>query len=525
MSSGSKDSMPANSNWTILVIDDESDIRDVMSVILEDAGYHVVTAPDGESGFMACVEIAPQIVTTDIRMPGISGIQVLEKIKAHDPDIEVIVVTAFGEIEIAVQALQLDASDFITKPIANDALFMALKRARERYTSRRQLKDYLSLLERENARTSQDLQQTLTFRKNLIESSMDGILACDGGGKVVAVNKSFEEMAGFRREELIERKSLMDFLAHGEDERFFKALSGEKYGGANRLFLFETTLSGKDGRSVPVQVSASAMVSDGKPSGLVCFFRDLREIRRLERELEDQTRVLHQDKMMSLGRLSASVVHEINNPLAGVLNYIRLMLRVAERGPVDGEHLEKFKRYLNLAESETERISKIVSSLLTFSRKSTPSFGPVDIGELLNRCCLLSRHKLELSNIALHFNVEPGIAKVEGDANQLQQCIINLIFNAIDAMAHGGDLFISAGRDPSADKVVITVRDTGPGIPKQHLPYIFEPFFTTKKEGYGVGLGLATVFGIMERHKGSVTVESREGQGATFRLLLPPLRF
>jgi PAS domain S-box-containing protein len=513
--------MPSKKDWTLLVIDDESDIREVMSMILTDAGYHVVTAPDGETGIRLCKDIAPQVVTTDIRMPGMNGIQVLEKIKTHNPDIEVIVVTAFGEIDLAIQALQLDASDFITKPIDGDALFMALKRAMERYTSRMHLKNYTTLLEQENARTSQELERTLAFRKNLIESSIDGILACDDNGLVVTVNKSFEEMIGLSREDLIHQKYFKDFFLPDDLNRFNDALNKETYGGAKKLILHETALIGKDDKNVPVQVSASVLFSRDQSTGLVCFFRDLREIRRLEREYEDQARVLHQDKMMSLGRLAASVVHEINNPLAGVLNYIRLMTKITSRGSIDTNQIEKFNRYLELVESETDRISKIVSSLLTFSRKSAPSFGPVDVEDLLRRCELLSRHKLELSNIAFHLNVETAIPTVNGDANQLQQCVINLIFNAIDAMPAGGELFLSASFDALADSVAITVKDTGPGIPKKHLPYIFEPFFTTKSEGYGVGLGLSIVFGIMERHNGAVMIDSEEGKGATFRLTLP----
>ena len=157
------------SDWKILLIDDEEDIRDVMTVALEDAGYRVVAAPDGASGLQRCKELSPQIVITDIRMPGLDGIQVLEYIKENYPEIEVIVATAFGEMELAIRALQLDASDFITKPINDDALHLALNRARERYSSRRQLTDYTALLEKEKAQTSQQLLQSIRFQRNLID--------------------------------------------------------------------------------------------------------------------------------------------------------------------------------------------------------------------------------------------------------------------------------------------------------------------------------------------------------------------
>jgi len=372
--------------WKIVLIDDEEDIREVMTLTLEDAGYRVASAPDGESGLQICEQISPQIIITDIRMPGMDGIQVLEAIKKKNPDIEVIVATAFGEMDLAIRALQLDASDFITKPISDEALYLALDRARNRYTSRKQLKDYTALLEKEKA---------------------------------------------------------------------------------------------------------------------------------------DQVRILHQDKMLSLGRLAASVVHEINNPLAGILNYLGLMVRILGRGPLAEDRREKFQRYLELVETETKRCSQIVSSLLSFSRKSEPSFGDVQLEELLQRCTILSRHKLQLSNIRLESSISTNIPAVKGDFNQLQQCVINLIFNAIDAMPDGGTLNLEGRYDGQKGWVIIIVKDSGSGIAAEDLPHVFEPFYTTKQEGYGVGLGLSTVYGIMQDHNGTVNVESRPGQGAVFMLQLP----
>ncbi len=509
------------SPWKIILIDDEEDIRDVMTVALSDAGYEVQTAPDGAAGLERCETFLPQIVITDIRMPGISGLQVLESLKQRLPEIEVIVATAFGEMELAIRALQLDASDFITKPINDEALHLALKRARDRYTSRKQLADYTGLLEKEKAETSQQLVKNIAFQRNLIDSSMDGILACDRSGLVVTFNRHMESIAGYGREEVIGRMPLAQFFSPEEERRLRAALTSGAYGGKNRLTLFETTLFGAADRRIPVQVSAAVLLDQGREDGLVCFIRDLREIRRLEREIADQARILHQDKMMSLGRLAASVVHEINNPLSGILNYLRLMMRIIERGALDAEHHEKFKRYLTVVENETGRCSQIISSLLTFSRKSPATFTAVNPAELIERCVILSRHKLELSNIRLAVDVSPGLPPVQGDFNQLQQCIINLIFNGIDAMPEGGRLELTAGNDADKKTVRIAVKDTGQGIAPADKPHIFEPFFTTKKEGYGVGLGLSTVFGIVAHHKGTITFESKEGAGTTFVISLP----
>jgi two-component system, NtrC family, sensor kinase len=508
-------------DWKILFIDDQEGIRKVMTITLEDAGYQVVTAYDGENGLRLCEEISPHIVITDIRMPKMDGIQVLEAVKKLDPDIEVIVATAFGEMDLAIRALQLDASDFIIKPISDEILFLALKRAQERFTARKQLKDHTTLLKMGWAQTAQELLRTFSFQENLIQSSMDGIIGCDETDKIVTYNKSMEQLLGYPKKEVLSGMTLGQFFLPGEESKLKKELSGKGYGGKNFLFLYETTLLGQSGRKIPVQVSASVMFEGDRKTGLVCFFRDLQEIRRLEREIADQARILHQDKMMSLGRLAASVVHEINNPLAGILNYIRLMVRVLGRGPLAEDQRGKFRKYLDLVESETQRCSQIVSNLLTFSRKSPVSFGPVQIEDLLQRCILLCQHKLELSNIRLEYRIEPEIPLVEGDVNQLQQCIINLIFNAIDAMSKGGSLYLEGAYDSGKKLVIIKVKDTGSGIQEEDIPHIFEPFFTTKDEGYGVGLGLSTVYGIIEHHKGTIKVESSPGKGATFTVQLP----
>jgi len=378
--------MSDHSDWHILVIDDEKDILDVMYLTLSDKGYQVTTAPDGTTGLELCREAPPRIVITDIRMPGMNGLEVLEAVKMLDPDIEVIVCTAFAEMDLAIQALQLDASDFITKPISDHALHLSLSRAKQRYTSRKKLQDYTKFLERQAA---------------------------------------------------------------------------------------------------------------------------------------DQAQILHQDKMMSLGRLAASVVHEINNPLSGILNYTRLMSRILRKHPLEEEKINKFKQYLELVESETARCSQIVSNLLAFSRKSPPAMGPVRIQELLKKCISLSQHKLALQNIALTTGFQPDFPAIQGDANQLQQCIINLIFNAIDAMPEGGDLRIDSHYHADKAHAPIAITDTGVGIPEDNLPHIFEPFFTTKQEGYGVGLGLSTVYGIINHHNGRIDVKSRPGQGTTFIIRLP----
>jgi signal transduction histidine kinase len=253
----------------------------------------------------------------------------------------------------------------------------------------------------------------------------------------------------------------------------------------------------------------------------VGFFRDLRELRMLEQQFADKTRLLQQHKMISLGRLAASVVHEINNPLAGILNYLKLMIKIMNRETLNEEQTKKFQRYLHMVEGETSRCSKIVSNLLAFSRKSKLEFIAVNVNELLEKCIMLSEHKLNLQNIQVKTELESGMPHVWGDFNQIQQCIINLILNAFDALPDGGTLFLKSALNRDKGVVEIEVRDTGKGISKENLPHIFDPFFTTKTEGEGLGLGLSTVYGIIDRHKGTISVNSELGKGTLFTIKLP----
>jgi PAS domain S-box-containing protein len=507
--------------WRVLVIDDDEDVGGMIAFSLRDAGCVVQIAHDGPGGLAMVPAFAPHIVITDVRMPGMDGIQVLAHLKQDHPHIEVVVATAFAEMAPAVRALQLGASDFITKPIHHDALTVALERARQRCRTRIQLEDYTRFLEEGWNETTRELMETFAYQNRLIESSMDGILGVDDKDIVVIFNNSMQHLLGYSQNETIRQMALDRFFAPDVFSRFRDHLAADAHGGPGRLLLYETTMISWKGEAIPVQLSATTMTSDDRPLGLVCFARDLRKLRRLELQMADQARILHQDKMVSLGALAASVAHEINNPLSGVLNYIRLMLRISGGEALSDDQAAKFHRYLETAEKEVTRCSRIVSNLLAFSRKSSLAFAPVQITELMERCIELSRHRLEMNNIELITDLPENLPLVTGDSGQLQQCMINLLFNALDAMPGGGRLSLSAGKSDGGREVFMKVKDNGCGIPDQDKTHIFDPFFTTKQEGRGTGLGLSTTYAIIERHGGSIDMQSRVGQGTTFVIRLP----
>lgn len=236
---------------------------------------------------------------------------------------------------------------------------------------------------------------------------------------------------------------------------------------------------------------------------------------------EDLSRLVQEDKLVSLGKLVASVAHEINNPIASIFNFSKLIHKsMADHAPTEQERT-LFQRWLELTVREASRCGAIVSNLLGFARQQSLEPRRFDLKELLETIIALVRHRMELSEVDLALDLPAGELVIWGDYAQIQQCITNLVFNALEAMPQGGRLAISADVPAGQEQVRLSVADNGQGIAPEVLPFIFEPFFTTKSQVQGVGLGLSMVYGIMREHGGRITVQSQPGQGATFDLWLP----
>lgn len=249
----------------------------------------------------------------------------------------------------------------------------------------------------------------------------------------------------------------------------------------------------------------------------------------LEKRVEQKTRELQRaqeqmlqvEKMASIGKLAAVVAHEINNPLAGILTYAKLLRKWVERGNWDEARLAEVRSSLDLVESESRRCSEIVKNLLVFSRTAPMNLEWTDLNAVVDRCVRLVRHQLELANIELQLQVEDDLPVAYCDAAQMEQVLLALVMNAIEAMPHGGRLGVSSRLASDGEQAVLEVQDDGVGIPADLLRNLFEPFFTTKERGHGVGLGLAISRGIIERHGGKIAVASEPGRGTTFTMRLP----
>ncbi|MDP2958522.1 MAG: ATP-binding protein [Longimicrobiales bacterium] len=232
-----------------------------------------------------------------------------------------------------------------------------------------------------------------------------------------------------------------------------------------------------------------------------------------------QHQVLHMEKMASLGKLSATVAHELNNPLSGILTYARLVERELGSQPLDDGVRQELARYLSVVQQESTRCGTIVKNLLLFARRGGGDMVFVDLNEIVDRSLMLVRHHMEISGVTLSAQSLEGDARLFADAGELQQALVALFVNAVEAMTGGGELRVRLQEDPV--EIAIDVEDTGTGIPADALSHIFEPFFSTKEKESGVGLGLAVVYGIIHRHKGIIGVESEVGKGTTFHIVLP----
>jgi len=234
-----------------------------------------------------------------------------------------------------------------------------------------------------------------------------------------------------------------------------------------------------------------------------------------------QQKLMQTDRLISLGQLAASVAHEINNPIAGVLNLSMLMQRVLKDDGIPPHRIADFRKYLGQVSGETARVGRIVSDLLSFSRRSRPQSIDADLNAIVRKTLPLVAHRLELGKVELKVDLEETLPTIRCDPSQIQQVVMNLVLNGAEAIRDAGVLTVRTRRDADGRNVILEISDTGSGIPADLVNKIFDPFFTTKEEGKGVGLGLAVVFGIIEAHGGDIEVKTALEEGSTFIVTLP----
>jgi signal transduction histidine kinase/CheY-like chemotaxis protein len=520
----------------VLVVDDEPGIALLCDRILSRAGYDVTSETDPRVAIEHLQHERVDLLVVDIRMPEVDGFDVISRAQMVQPDIAVMVMTGFGTVEMAIKALRQGVDGLLLKPFnTSEELLQSVRQA---LTDNQRKRDTARVSALRPLFTVTETLFAETDRARLLELIVSAIcehLHCsnaayyqleDGNVAIIAQRGKVLQAEGDNfAAQLIRRVDAdgdpMLINATGPGEADAQALLSSLGLGAAILIpvaranLHSVWFAARDAGSaaLPFRGADLEMFFVLARQAVVAIenarlYAELRAyVRRVE---ESQEALLRAEKMAAAGRLTASIAHEINNPLQSVQNCLHL---------AGHEDLppEKRKEYFDLAKNELERLMKTSQRMLDFYRPGAVKVEQVDILELLQHVLSLTLQQLSQRQIDVKTDLPESLPPIFAVSSQIQQIFFNLILNSLDAMPAGGELRISARAVENG--VEITFHDTGPGIPESHRNDIFEPFFSTK-EG-GTGLGLTVSYNIVTSHGGTLDLVNGHEPGACFRLFLP----
>ncbi len=506
--------MERNKKTKILLIDDEESIRRLLSISLAHKGYQVITAEDGEKGIKLFRQESPEIVLTDIKMPDIEGLEVLRQVKELDPEAQVIVITGHGDMESAIEALKLEASDFLNKPIRDEALMIAIKRAQDALWMRQKLKEYTSNLEVKVKDATEELREVYDFQKNLIESSIDAIIGIDREGTLLIFNEAAERLIGYSSEEVIGHKHITQIYHPSQVAREIKKqMYDPDRGAVGRVEDLEVEVLCKDGDRVPIRLSATLLYKDGEEIGSVGFFQDLRKIKLLQKEL------IERERLSAVGQTVAGMAHYIKNILNGLEGGIYMVNTGMKK-----DKQPMLAKGWGIVQNNVAKISDLVMDMLTYSREREPELESCSPNDIAQDVFDLMDEKAKKSRVTLVKDFDPSIDICFLDPAGLHRCLLNLVTNAIDACVFEGtkekDWSVIIKTQKGEDEIRFDVTDNGMGMTKEIQEKIFERFFTTKGSK-GSGFGLLVTQKTIQEHGGRISFESAPGKGTTFSLHLP----
>ena len=369
-------------------------------------------------------------------------------------------------------------------------------------------------------RLEKELSGIKVFMEKFVQSSISGIVAADRRGKILMMNPAAEELTGYKFREARNKITVRDLYPPGQAAEVMQKLRSAGYGGKGRLPCSPTTLINANREEIPVELTAAIIYDNDKEVATMGIFNDLREKIEQEDRIKDALlRAARAEKLASLGQLAAGVAHEINNPLTGILLYGGLLL---EDLPSDDPKYHDMESIIE----DANHCRNIVKSLLAYSRQTSANKDVIDLNELVEQSLGLIRDQSLFINIDIVKELADEEMLIKVDRGQLNQVIINLVINAVDAMERKGTLTLrtysdraqkkEAGKGEQAGFAYLEISDTGCGIPVDNIPLIFDPFFTTKDLGKGTGLGLSTAYGIVHENGGTIWVKETSPAGTTF---------
>ena len=506
-------------NNRILVVDDEEVIRQLFVRTFKEGPYHVEAVGDPEAALKKIKGDSFDLLITDLKMPKVSGMDVLREIKNVNPYMEVIIITGYPTIELAVEAVKIGAFDFICKPFDLEQMKATVGRCLEKQ------KFSINRVNLGELGTLFDISKTISINtdiKLLLARILDSALEIVKArrGSILLLDENTGELTvraarGLSEEVINNTNSSLSIPLVG------KYLNSQE----NTLGVINITdkisqdnFTERDQALLSVLAGQAAIAVENANIYTQLQSKILTLGKTINQLNQTQNQLIQSEKMAAVGQLAFGIAHEIRNPLGIILGGVEFLEKnLMKKDGINKEVVEKLKQSI-------DRANNIIVDLLKFSRSSALEAQSVDICALMEEVIALIKNQARLKVVQIVKNYTDSAFSVLGDADLLRQAFFNLCINAIDSMPKGGELTLNIypGKSAQSNKeVIIEIADTGEGIPKDILSRIFEPFFTTKEPGKGTGLGLSIVHLILERHNGAVGVESVVGKGTKFTIRLP----
>ncbi|MBN1314717.1 MAG: response regulator [Anaerolineales bacterium] len=502
--------MASDSSSKILIVDDDVELCHLLCSFWKIEGYNPSYVRNGTAALKHLANEKEQetpidLVLLDIMMPGIDGIETCRRIRTdlNLPDLPIIMLTARSSIKDRLNALEAGANDYLTKPFE----LKELKARSLTWLKLRQENRYRAIAEAKLRSQHEDLQ--LAYQavdrsrqewKATFSAITDGISVLDENITIVRVNPTLEKILDLDSDQLIGQSGNNIF------KEWYNNQNPSPLDNAIRDNQLQTFIINQPGgRPYHYRVTIYPLDPENKQRlGAVQVIQDI------TKETQSQAQLIQSEKMAALGRMAASLAHEINNPLQAIKSGFRLLSK-----PTLSE--DKRKQFLDVASSEVDRLLTIVDRMLDFHRSAPEIPKPTDINSLIDQVLTLAQKTLHYNQVSVSTDLAQDIPPCFLIAGQFKQVFLNMVLNAVQAMPNGGSFHIETRRVNS--NVHIIFADTGEGIEPEKLDKVFDPSFTTKEKG--TGLGLAVSYGIVEQHGGHIQVTSKVGEGSVFKVIVP----
>jgi PAS domain S-box-containing protein len=364
---------------------------------------------------------------------------------------------------------------------------------------------------REVKRLERELVKRYEFEHDLIQTSMDGIIANDRQGNIIIFNEGAQNIYGYTPEEALAGMSVTRLYPEGEARRIKKLTYGSEYGGPGRLINYEAEALTKNGEPVPILLSATLLYEEGREMAMVGYFKDMQKVKRLEKEL------IQRERLAAMGQATAGIAHGVKN----ILHAMKLGAFMVDKG-FEKEKPDLLRKGWNLVGKNINRISRMTLDMLSYARSSPPARQSCSLNEIIDQVCELMVEKARERQIDLVLDLDSTLPSVSVDVEDIHSCLMNLVTNAIEAFPEsgkGGRITVSS-RDAGEAGVSLHVKDTGKGMPKELQEQVFKYLYSTKG-ARGTGLGLAITQKIIHEHGGTIEVESAPNEGSCFTIILP----